>query len=386
MTDVIVIGGGVIGLLCARELCRGGLDVTLLERDRPGKQASWASAGILSVVPPRDTEPENSLKRVSGEMYPGLVAEVVEESGVDPELTWSGHLVPAFSDAEADELGRQVERDRALGLETELVSGEAVRQAEPAVGPGVVAAQLRPGGQIDNRRLCRALELATRWAGVQIVFGAGANELLREGDRVVGVRTVQGDYAAHIVVNAAGSWSGQLKGCEPPMPVVPQRGEILSLDQSAVGLRRVITKRNDPYLVPRADGRLVIGATRKYVGYDSSFTAGGLAWLLNEAMAMVPALADAPVVETWTGFRPNSLDGLPMIGRGALEGLFFATGHGPSGIAPAPASARLLAALVMGNPPPVPAEPFDPMRFQGSSASLDPRAWSVRGGTGGPHV
>jgi len=212
------------------------------------------------------------------------------------------------------------------------------------------------------------------------VFGAAASEVIQRGGRVAGVRTLEGDFEAPVVVNAAGSWSGQLRGCEPAMPVIPQRGEILADEQSAVGLRRVITKPDDPYLVPRADGRLIIGATREYVGYDSSFTAGGLAWLLGEAIGMVPALAEAPVHEIWTGFRPNSADGLPMIGRGAIEGLFFATGHGPSGIAPAPASARLLAALVVGEPPPVPPDAFDPMRFGDQAVSLDPREWGRRGG------
>ncbi len=380
MADAIVIGGGVIGLLSARELRQRGLDVILLERDRPGRQASWASAGILSICAPGDDSPAAALKHVSAEIYPTLVGQLREEAGIDPEYTWDGHLVPALSEPDGQELRAVVELERRLGLDTELVEGEAVQRVEPAVGRAVVAAQLRPGGQIDNRRLCRALELANRRAAVRMVFGAAATEVIQRGGRVAGVRTLEGDFEAPVVVNAAGSWSGQLRGCEPAMPVIPQRGEILAVEQSAVGLRRVITKPDDPYLVPRADGRLIIGATREYVGYDSSFTAGGLAWLLGEAIGMVPALAEAPVHEIWTGFRPNSADGLPMIGRGAIEGLFFATGHGPSGIAPAPASARLLAALVVGEPPPVPPEAFDPMRFGDQAVSLDPREWGRRGG------
>ena len=380
MPDAIVIGGGVIGLLCARELRLAGLGVTLVERDRPGRQASWASAGILSIATPADPSPASSLKRLSAEMYPDLVRALRDESGVDPECTWHGHLVPALSDTEAEQVQRLADRERREGLETELVTGAALADLEPALGPAVVAAQLRPGGQIDNRRLCRALELAERRAGVSLIFGAAVTEIASEGDRAVVVRTLVGDFRAPIVVNAAGSWSGQLPGCEPAAPVAPQRGEILALDQSAAPLRRVVTKPYDPYLVPRADGRLVVGATRTYVGYDASFTAGGLAWLLNEAIGLVPSLANAPVQEMWTGFRPNSLDGLPLIGRGAIEGLYFATGHGPSGIAPAPASARLLAALVTGCPPPIPPEPFDPMRFAGQPRELDARAWRTQGG------
>jgi glycine oxidase len=304
-----------------------------------------------------------------------------EESGVDPEMTYHGHLVPALTEAEAGELRALADAERRAGLaDTEFVTGPALRDAEPRIGPAVLGAQLRPGGQVDPRRLCKAAEFANRRAGVDMRYGAAVLEVLRDGHRVTGVRTLEGDLHAPTVIDAAGSWARQVGGVAPLPPVAPQRGEILALDQSAVGLRRVITKIADPYLVPRADGRLVIGATRKYVGYDSAFTAGGLAWLLNQAIELVPALADAPVVETWTGFRPNSMDGLPLIGRGALEGLFFATGHGPSGIAPAPASAALLASLVADEEPPIPATPFDPLRFGDGPVDADARGWKTQGG------
>lgn len=375
MPDAIVIGGGVIGMLCARELKRRGLDVTLVERDQPGKQASWASAGILTAARPGDQSPESHLKRRSEALYPGLVADLKEETDIDPEMTLNGHFVPAFSEQQARDLQAEVRHDP----DAEVVSGAALREAEPSLGPNIVAGLLRPGGQIDNRRLVRALEVAIRRAGVTLIFGAAVTEILRDGNRVTGVRTLEGDVLAPVVINAAGSWSRQIPGCDPMIPVVPQRGEILALDQSAVGLKRVITKVPDPYLVPRADGRLVIGATRKYVGYNSAFTAGGVHWLLSEAIEMIPALAEAPIVEIWTGFRPTSMDGLPSIGPGAVDGLYFATGHGPSGIAPAPASAELLADLVTGATPKVPAAPFDPKRFVGVEMA-DPHTWGVRGG------
>jgi glycine oxidase len=373
--DAIVIGGGVIGMLCARELRRRGLAVTLVERDRPGRQASWASAGILSTADRHGGGADTALKRRSEQLYPELVADLKEESDIDPEMTYHGHVIPAFSAEQADELRAQARVDP----EAELVEGATLREAEPSLGPGIVAAVLRPGGQIDNRRLVRALEVAVRRAGVELVYGAAVTEILRDGSRVVGVRTLEGDIRAPVVVNAAGSWSRQIPGCDPVIPVVPQRGEILALDQSAIGLRRVVTKVPDPYLVPRADGRLIVGATRKYTGYNSAFTAGGVHWLLSEAIDMIPALAEAPIVEIWTGFRPNSLDGRPSIGPGTLDGLFFATGHGPSGIAPAPASAELLADLVTGASPKVPAEPFDPRRFVGVEMA-EPSTWGERGG------
>jgi glycine oxidase len=375
MADAVVIGGGVIGLLCARELRSRGLDVTLVERDRPGRQASWASAGILSAARPHETAPDAFLKRRSAELYPALVADLREESDVDPEMTYNGHVVPAFTVEQAERA--QVAARAEPGAE--LVQGAALREAEPALGPAVIAGLLRPGGQIDNRRLCRALEVANRRAGITQVSGAAVTEILRDGDKVRGVRTLEGDYLAPIVINAAGSWSRQIPGCDPIIPVVPQRGEILALDQSAVGLKRVVTKDPDPYLVPRADGRLIIGATRKFTGFDSAFTAGGVHWLLSEAIGMIPGLAEAPLVEIWTGFRPVSMDGQPSIGPGLVEGLYFATGHGPSGIAPAPASAELLADLITGKSPKIPSAPFDPKRFVGVEMP-DPHQWGTAHG------
>ena len=375
MPDAIVIGGGVIGLLSARELRRRGLDVTLVERDRPGRQASWASAGILNASHPQDDSPEAALKRRSEQLYPDLVADLKEESDIDPEMTLPGGFIPAFTEEHARELRAAARTEPGA----EYVEGASLRSAEPSLGPAVIAGLIRPGGQIDNRRLCRALEVAVRRAGVTLVYGAAVTEILRDGDTVRGVRTLEGDILAPVVINAAGSWSRHLPGCDPMIPVVPQRGELLALDQSAVGLTRVVTKVPDPYLVPRADGRLIVGATRKYTGYNSAFTAGGVHWLLTEAITMIPALAEAPIVEIWTGFRPNSLDGRPSIGAGAVKGLYFATGHGPSGIAPAPASAELLADLVTGAPPKVPTAPFDPLRFVGVEMP-DPTTWGVRGG------
>ena len=128
-------------------------------------------------------------------------------------------------------------------------------------------------------------------------------------------------------------------------------------------LRRVVLKEDDPYLVPRVDGRVIVGATREFAGYDRSITAAGVSWLLDSAIEMVPAFAGAPIAEIWTGFRPYSVDGLPIIGKADVEGLFYATGHGPSGIGPAPGTAALLGALVLGSAPPIPAEPFQPQRF-----------------------
>ncbi|MBV9354522.1 MAG: glycine oxidase ThiO [Chloroflexi bacterium] len=364
MADVIVVGAGIQGLLASYELRQRGLSVVLLERDLPARQASWASAGILSQgISTRHDGPAGDLRTASVRLYPELVAALQEETNVDVELTANGIVLPARDEAEAEQLERDTAALRADGAQVALVSGQQLREEEPALSPTIPLARLEPGGQVDNRRLCQALELACRARGVDIVSGAMVTEIVSQDGRVQGVRTLEGEVPADRVVVAAGSWSGQLRGCDPTVPVVPQRGQILALGRANVPMRRVVVPYGDPYLVPRPDGRVIVGATRELAGYAATLTASGVAWLLTSAMDLVPELAGSPIVELWTGFRPLSPDGLPIIGPGFLDGLFFLTGHGPSGIAPAPASVQLLVALMLGEPPPVPAEPFDPRRF-----------------------
>jgi len=249
---------------------------------------------------------------------------------------------------------------------------------EPALSPALAGGLLVPGGNVDNRRLCKALEIAVRRAGVNIETGVEVSAITASGGHVRGVEisptsapqpgghtaTVNSARAADLVVLAAGAWSATITNVSPTPPVAPQRGQILALDQSRVGISHVLLTPGDPYFVPRSDGRLVIGATREDAGWDPSLTAGGIAWLLNRAMQVVPALNTCPIAEIWTGFRPLSTDGLPLIGKSAVDGLYVLTGHGPSGIAPLPGSIALFMALIHGETPPLPPAAFDPMRFE----------------------
>lgn len=365
MPEALVVGGGLIGLLCARELRKGGLDVLVVDRDQPGRQASWASAGIVTPRVPASRSAGALLNNLSVALWPTLAAELRDETGMDVEYRENGCLVPAFDEDTAGRLRDELPHLRAAGVECEMADGAALRAAEPALGPAVVAGQLIPGGNVENRRATRAAELALARAGGKVKSGALVTAVLERGGRVAGVRTIEGDLGADVVVLAAGSWSGRIAGVSPPVPVVPQRGQILAL-QAPGRLGRVILKEDDPYLVPRVDGRVIVGATREFAGYDRSTTAGGVAWLLSSAIQMVPDFAAAPIAEIWTGFRPYSIDGLPIIGPADVERLYYATGHGPSGIGPAPGTATLLAALVLGKRPPIPANPFSPHRFAAS--------------------
>src|SRR5207302_5120906 len=201
-----------------------------------------------------------------------------------------------------------------------------------------------------------------RRAGIRIESGVEVRGVSASGNRVSGVDTSQGPRQAELVLIAAGAWSSTIACLEPKPWVHPQKGQILALDQSSVGMQHVLLTSDDPYFVPRTDQRLVIGATREEAGWDASLTAEGVRWLLTRATEVVPKLKGAPIAEMWTGFRPLSDDGVPLIGKAALDGLYFLTGHGPSGIAPLPGSVALLMALIEGAPPPVPPQPFDPLR------------------------
>ncbi len=362
-----MIGGGVMGLASARELRRRGYAVTLLERAQPGRAASWASAGIIGATVREETDPSYELRRVSEHLWPRFAEELQAESGMDPEYRETGCLYVAESERELGWLERVAARSRARphgsGAAAELLEQQQVHELEPALAPSTCGALRVQGGNVEPRRLCRALEIAARRTGVCLHGGAEVRSISVAGDRVTGVETADEKLSADITVLAAGAWSSMIPGANMPVPVRPQRGQIMALDQAAIGVRHVLLTPEDPYFVPRCDGRLVIGATREEAGWDASLTAGGVAWLLNRAMAVVPRLRDSPIAELWTGFRPLSADGLPLIGAAAVRGLFLLSGHGPSGISPLPGSVALLGALIAGEEPPLRPEPFDPLRF-----------------------
>jgi glycine oxidase len=366
MPDVVVIGGGAVGLAAARELRGRGLTVTLVERGQPGRAASWASAGIISEPMGSDDDPNHRLMALSYRLWPAFAAELQAETGLDPEFRLPGCLIPASDDREMQRL-RRLQEQNGLGADA-VLEGEALRAAEPALGPVVRAALRRPGGNVENRRLCQALEIAARERGVEFRCGSEVRAIRAENERITGVELAGEVVAADCVLVAAGAWSGMLPGCRPAVPVRPQRGQILALDSGDVRLRHVILAPGDPYLVPRADGRIVVGATREEAGWDPSLTAGGVARLLTSALRIAPSLAGCTIRDMWTGFRPVSPDGVPIIGAGAAQGLYFATGHGPSGIGPLPGTIAVLLAIILEETPPIPADSYRPDRFGANTA------------------
>jgi glycine oxidase len=352
--DVVVVGGGVIGCAVARALARSGASVTVLERDRPGEHASWAAAGMLTPLAECDEAgPFLSLARASRARFPALAAALLEETRIDVGYRDEGTLLLALSDHEAEELQARYAWQSAAGLAVERLEAAEARRLEPAVTPALrLALRFPEDHQVDSRALTRALWFSAAAAGADVRLGARVERLLRSGPRAAGVELQGGErVAAGRVVIAGGSWAGGLAGLPRPLPVRPVHGQLAALETGPPLLRHVVGSARG-YLVPRADGRLIAGTTVEEIGYRRENTPEGVSRVLGGAVAMAPALARLPLVDLWSGLRPGTPDGLPILGPDPeVGGLLYATGHYRNGILLAPLTAELIATLALGGTP-----------------------------------
>ncbi len=350
---IVIIGAGLIGLAIAFELATRGASVRVLDARAPGKAASWAGAGMLA--PYTEALVSRSFEELcvrSLALYPRFVEGVRAAGGVDARLRLNGVLEAAYDDAQERRLRAHAEALAARGVAARFLERDETRFMEPALGPGVRgAAYSAAEGSVDNRRLGRALQAACSALGVRIDAPGGDVALEADARRVLGVQTRAGFAAAQTVINAAGAWAGIVDGvpAHVRVPVTPVKGQMLALAMPR-GLVRRVTWVPGAYLVPRDDGRLLIGATVENAGFDVRVTAAGTRALLDAALAALPVLGDLAVAETWAGLRPGTPDGLPYIGATALTGYVVATGHYRNGILLAPATARGVADLVEGRP------------------------------------
>ncbi|HEX8806258.1 MAG TPA: glycine oxidase ThiO [Candidatus Aquilonibacter sp.] len=347
--DVLIVGGGLIGLSAAFELAQRGATVRVYDRGEPGHGASWAGAGMLAPYAERiEDEVMLDLCRRSLALYPAFVQRVVEASGVSVELPLDGILEAAF---DADTLEAITSFARELterNVACKLLDRREALLAEPALGKHVVAALAIEGqGYVDNRRLGRALLAACRAADVVVHAPVAGITIECDERRVLGVRSELGFAPASVVINAAGAWAAQVPGVpHNAVPdVTPVKGQMLALAVPAGFLHRA-TWVPGAYLVPRTDGRLLIGATVEHVGFDERVTAAAIDALLHAALAAAPSLGSFTVTESWAGLRPATPDGRPFIGPTAIDGLLLATGHYRNGILLAPVTAELLASFV----------------------------------------
>ncbi len=368
-TDVLIVGGGVIGCALARELAGRGGRVLLLERGQAGEEASAAAAGLLS--PQSDSRapgPFLELALASHGLYPEWSRALEEETGHTVGYRRTGLLRCALTEREEAELaGFLWQRERGLPIEW--------RNAE-ALSRGVgspLASEARAGvffpneGVVDPRRLTRALAAAARHRGVEIRTQTPARRFWIEGGRCRGVETDTGRLEAGRVVDAAGAWAGFDRGLPFSVPVEPVRGQIVELDFGPEPPQTVLHSEA-VYLVPHADGRVLVGSTLERVGFRKEVTAGAVGKLLDSAARLLPAVAEARFVTAWAGLRPATPDGLPVLGACGIEGLFFATGHFRSGVLLAPITALLLADRLTGSAAPD-LDPFSVARFSPAGSS-----------------
>jgi len=351
--DSIVVGGGAIGLACAWRAARGGAEVTVIDRALPPAGATRVAAGMLAPVGELTFgEPELlQMTLAAAELYPDFVAELESATGLDTGYSRRGALHVALDNDEAAALRRVHDLQRSLGLAAEWLPPRRCRQLEPALTPSFNGGVHAPEeAAVDPRALIRALLAALEAEGVEVRGGIAVEEALIEGERIAGVRTDDGqELRAATVVLAGGAWSGRAEWLPPAArpPVRPVKGQIVELravDGIAPCERIVASER--VYMVPRADGRLIVGATVEEQGFDTSVTAGGVLELLREACRLLPDAAEMELVEAMAGLRPGTPDNLPLIGPGAMEGLILATGHYRNGILLAPWTADAVAEML----------------------------------------
>jgi len=369
--DLVVIGGGIIGLAIAREAARAGLRVTVLDRGVPGGEASTAAAGILSAqYEAGGPHPLLPFLLHSRSLYPAFLRAVGREGGLEVRIRPAGTIQVARNGAEMARLERHFVFQRSMRLPVERLSRRRLLQIEPGLVPGLAGGLLLPrDGGVDSVRLLAALQRAAARAGVRIHAGTPATRLMVAGGAVIGVASGSRRFPAGAVVIAAGAWSGAFSPPgAPPLPAHPIRGQILCLRAGRAAPRHVIDSEAG-YLVPRADGRVLVGSTMERVGFRKAVTASGLAGLTRVAAELVPGLRDTEIIGAWSGLRPATADGLPAIGAAEVPGLYYATGHLRNGIVLAPATARVVVRLLLGEPLEVDLEPFSPRRFSAAPAA-----------------
>ncbi len=376
--DVVIVGGGIIGLACAWRLAGEGARVALLERGECGREASWAGAGIVHAGSPSRTDALAQLRRASAAQYPAFARQLHEESGIDPEFRVCGSLDVITDDNQA----ASARRDCAADPRLKLLSAEHAVAVEPHLTRSQRGALLDPdAAQVRNPRLLAALRSACAARGVQIREHAAVRTLRLDAGRAVAARLDAQDVHADWIVLAAGAWSTQLfVESDESVRVHPVRGQIVLLEQTPPALRHVV-QAGKSYLVGRDDGRVLIGATEEPdAGFDKRPTAEGVSKLLDFALRTVPELRRAVLVTAWAGLRPGTPDGRPYIGpHPHAANLLVAAGHMRSGLTLAPVTAELITQLVLGRAPQLPTAPFLPGR---ATAPERPRAAAPRPSSG----
>ena len=352
--DVVIVGGGIIGLSLAIALRKRGATVLVVERGEPGREASHAAAGMLAdslLETPPVLQP---LATASARMYPEFVHEIQDESGMNVDLRDQGTIVFPSS----------AHLREWPNLTTDHPLPSPLAELEPALAPAALktpAIYLKERS-VDPRALTSAALKAARHRGVDISSGTAVTAVLVSNGRVTGVSTDRTTYCAPAIVNCAGAWAGSFP--PNPFPARPVKGQMLSVAGTSRDLVRHVIRVPEVYLVPRSDGRILVGATVEEAGYDKRTDADTIHRIHQAAIRLVPALRQARVLEAWAGLRPGSPDNLPILGESETLSYFVATGHFRDGILLAPVTAQVMAQLITGGKPECDLVPFSPGRFR----------------------
>ncbi|MET0539608.1 MAG: glycine oxidase ThiO [Xanthobacteraceae bacterium] len=352
--SVAIVGAGVIGLGIAWRLAARGVHVALFDRGGAGQGASHAAAGMLAACAEAEPGEEAliALGRQSQARWPAFADELRAFVGIDVDLRREGTLVIALTADDQARLQHHLVFQQQLGLPVQWMTASETRQREPHLAGKLAGALFSPQDhQVDNRKVALALRHAAEAAGAVIYEHRPVEAISARAGRVTGIVLDDGtEVAADRVVLAAGAWSRSIKGIPPELlpPVRPIKGQMLAFqDNPAMPLISHVVRGPGVYLVPRNDGRLLIGATVEERGYDTSITAGGLLALLESAWRLVPAVEELTLAETWVGHRPGSRDDAPILGASPIDGLIYATGHHRNGILLAPITAEAITRLVV---------------------------------------
>ena len=350
--DIVIVGGGVIGLTIARDLAlRGVRDVCVVERGNLGTEASWAAAGMLLPQVEADAQDDFfDLACRSRDLYPAFAAALREETGIDVELDTTGTLYLALTERDHEEIEKRYDWQTRAGFSVERLSGAEARALEPCISESTLGALRFPKDiQVENRRLLSALANSVKKLGVTTLTQTPVDSLILEGNRIKGVQTSRGAINCRTAVIAAGSWSSFIK-IAPTFPTIePVRGQMVCLEAKPQLTRHVIYSPRG-YLVPRQDGRLLAGSTSEHAGFAKCVTAGGIATILRNALEISSGIAELPVLDTWAGLRPRAPDGLPVLGPCVeIDGLFCATGHYRNGILLAPLTGELISEAIVSS-------------------------------------
>ena len=364
--DVIIVGGGVIGLSIGFRLAQKRLKVLLLDRQSPGQEASSAAAGMLA--PYTEAEEDTPLLRLSiasREIYPDFIRELEAETGRSVPYRDDGALFLALEEQEVKLLRDRSTWQKKMGFAVECLEGPLLREAEPGLSPEVKLALFYSGDhQLDNRALVAALLTANQKLGVEVRAGVHIQKLVKEKNRIAGVEAPGEKFFADMVVLCAGAWSPQIEtGAGEMLPIYPTRGQIIAVRSAQPGLRHTL-RYEGGYVAIFPEQRLLLGGTMEDVGYMKANTVAAMSRIFQRAVSFAPAIASCGFVEAWAGLRPNTRDHFPILGKSSLQGLVYATGHFRNGILLTPITAKIVSDLLVEGKTSIDLAPFNVQRFQ----------------------